>query len=60
MAANAWDTYPYILLNLLLSMLAGLQGAILLIAAILFALHWRWLRRTTGAALPVGTTRIDI
>ncbi|MDR6436745.1 putative membrane protein [Paenarthrobacter nicotinovorans] len=31
--ANAWDPYPYILLNLLLSMLAGLQGAILLIAA---------------------------
>ncbi|MHA7276455.1 DUF1003 domain-containing protein [Arthrobacter sp. HLT1-21] len=31
--ADAWDPYPYILLNLLLSMLAGLQGAILLIAA---------------------------
>lgn len=31
--AQAWDPYPYILLNLLLSMLAGLQGAILLIAA---------------------------
>ena len=30
---NAWDPYPYILLNLFLSMLAGLQGAILLIAA---------------------------
>jgi len=30
---NAWDAYPYILLNLFLSMLAGLQGAILLIAA---------------------------
>lgn len=30
---SAWDPYPYILLNLLLSMLAGLQGAILLIAA---------------------------
>lgn len=29
----AWDPYPYILLNLFLSMLAGLQGAILLIAA---------------------------
>lgn len=29
----AWDAYPYILLNLFLSMLAGLQGAILLIAA---------------------------
>lgn len=28
-----WDEYPYILLNLFLSMLAGLQGAILLIAA---------------------------
>jgi uncharacterized membrane protein len=28
-----WDKYPYILLNLMLSMLAGLQGAILLIAA---------------------------
>jgi uncharacterized membrane protein len=28
-----WDTYPFILLNLFLSMLAGLQGAILLIAA---------------------------
>lgn len=27
------DPYPYILLNLFLSMLAGLQGAILLIAA---------------------------
>lgn len=33
LAAHAWDPYPYILLNLLLSMLAGLQGAILLIAA---------------------------
>ena len=33
LANNAWDPYPYILLNLLLSMLAGLQGAILLIAA---------------------------
>jgi uncharacterized membrane protein len=33
LAAKAWDPYPYILLNLLLSMLAGLQGAILLIAA---------------------------
>ncbi|MEW1807892.1 DUF1003 domain-containing protein [Arthrobacter sp. SLBN-53] len=33
LASNAWDPYPYILLNLLLSMLAGLQGAILLIAA---------------------------
>lgn len=33
LAANAWDPYPYILLNLFLSMLAGLQGAILLIAA---------------------------
>lgn len=30
---SAWDPYPYILLNLILSMLAGLQGAILLIAA---------------------------
>ena len=28
-----WDTFPFILLNLFLSMLAGLQGAILLIAA---------------------------
>jgi uncharacterized membrane protein len=30
---SSWDPYPYILLNLFLSMLAGLQGAILLIAA---------------------------
>lgn len=30
---SPWDPYPYILLNLFLSMLAGLQGAILLIAA---------------------------
>lgn len=30
---QSWDPYPYILLNLFLSMLAGLQGAILLIAA---------------------------
>lgn len=28
-----WDPYPFILLNLFLSMLAALQGAILLIAA---------------------------
>src|SRR5215467_14711420 len=28
-----WDVYPFILLNLMLSTLAGLQGAILLIAA---------------------------
>jgi uncharacterized membrane protein len=33
LASKAWDPYPYILLNLFLSMLAGLQGAILLIAA---------------------------
>ena len=32
-SANGWDPYPFILLNLFLSMLAGLQGAILLIAA---------------------------
>lgn len=30
---SMWDPYPFILLNLMLSMLAGLQGAILLIAA---------------------------
>jgi uncharacterized membrane protein len=30
---NHWDPYPFILLNLFLSMLAALQGAILLIAA---------------------------
>ena len=30
---RAFDPYPYILLNLMLSTLAGLQGAILLIAA---------------------------
>jgi uncharacterized membrane protein len=30
---HAWDPYPFILLNLFLSMLAGMQGAILLIAA---------------------------
>ena len=28
-----WDVYPFILLNLFLSLLAGMQGAILLIAA---------------------------
>jgi uncharacterized membrane protein len=33
LARSGWDPYPYILLNLFLSMLAGLQGAILLIAA---------------------------
>ena len=32
-ALKGWDPYPFILLNLFLSMLAGLQGAILLIAA---------------------------
>jgi uncharacterized membrane protein len=31
--SSQWDPYPFILLNLFLSMLAGLQGAILLIAA---------------------------
>lgn len=31
--AGGWDPYPYILLNLFLSMIAGLQGSILLIAA---------------------------
>lgn len=30
---DPWDPYPFILLNLFLSMLAGRQGAILLIAA---------------------------
>lgn len=33
LADHAFDPYPYILLNLMLSTLAGLQGAILLIAA---------------------------
>lgn len=33
LAHGAWDPYLYILLNLFLSMLAGLQGAILLLAA---------------------------
>jgi uncharacterized membrane protein len=33
LAPARWDPYPFILLNLFLSMLAGLQGAILLIAA---------------------------
>jgi uncharacterized membrane protein len=33
LVAAKWDPYPFILLNLFLSMLAGLQGAILLIAA---------------------------
>ncbi|MGV8876882.1 MAG: DUF1003 domain-containing protein [Rhodoglobus sp.] len=33
LSAAHWDRYPFILLNLFLSMLAGLQGAILLIAA---------------------------
>jgi uncharacterized membrane protein len=33
LGARSWDPYPFILLNLFLSMLAGLQGAILLIAA---------------------------
>jgi uncharacterized membrane protein len=30
---DGWDPYPFILLNLFLSMIAGLQGSILLIAA---------------------------
>ncbi len=30
---GAWDPYPYILLNLFLSMMAGAQGCILLISA---------------------------
>ena len=33
LTVKGWDPYPFILLNLFLSMLAGLQGAILLIAA---------------------------
>jgi hypothetical protein len=33
LANKGWDPYPFILLNLMLSALAGLQGAILLIAA---------------------------
>jgi uncharacterized membrane protein len=33
LAGKGWDPFPFILLNLFLSMLAGLQGAILLIAA---------------------------
>jgi hypothetical protein len=32
----------------------------LVIAALLFFLHWRWLRRTVGPAAPATTTRIDI
>jgi len=32
-ALHHWDPYPFILLNLFLSMLAAIQGAILLIAA---------------------------
>lgn len=31
--AHGWDKYPYVLANLMLSLMAGLQGAILLIAA---------------------------
>ena len=33
LTTHQFDKYPYVLLNLFLSMLAGLQGAILLIAA---------------------------
>ena len=33
LSSKTWDPYPFILLNLMLSTLAGLQGAILLIAA---------------------------
>ena len=33
LATRAWDPYPFILLNLFLSMLAGIQAAALLIAA---------------------------
>lgn len=33
LVTDGWDPYPFILLNLFLSMLAGLQGSILLIAA---------------------------
>ena len=33
LANRGWDPYPFILLNLMLSALAGLQGSILLIAA---------------------------
>ena len=32
----------------------------LLIASALFVFHWRWLRRSSGAAMLGGTTRIDI
>ena len=33
LGSRGWDKYPYILLNLSLSMMAGLQGALILIAA---------------------------
>ena len=33
LGTRGWDHYPYILLNLALSMMAGLQGALILIAA---------------------------
>jgi uncharacterized membrane protein len=33
LGSRGWDSYPYILLNLALSMMAGLQGALILIAA---------------------------
>jgi uncharacterized membrane protein len=33
LGSRGWDRYPYILLNLALSMMAGLQGALILIAA---------------------------
>jgi uncharacterized membrane protein len=33
LGSRGWDKYPYILLNLGLSMMAGLQGALILIAA---------------------------
>ena len=32
----------------------------LVIAIALFAFHWRWMRRSLGAAMVGGTTRIDI
>ncbi len=62
---HAFDSYPYILLNLFLSMLAGVQAAALLIAAKRadaiaseIAIHTE--KRCTGPAVAQGTATVEV
>ncbi len=67
LADRGFDPYPYILLNLFLSMLAGLQGAILLISAKRadaiagrLALHTDQVSTSTRQQIEALTAKVDL